>query len=100
MKRLWAWLRPSLEGDDGKASYRRLSALVFILLICYMVLADKIQSNIHLYAFYGLLGTFLLLAAVITTSDIIKFKNGEKLPDSTVKVGDIVTTEIKKVEES
>lgn len=33
------WLRPSLEGEDGKASHRKLSVLYFTVLIGYMLVA-------------------------------------------------------------
>lgn len=64
------WFSPSLEDANGSASYRRLSALVFIGLIIYMIVADTIKDQIHLYAFYALLTTFLLLVAVVTIDSV------------------------------
>lgn len=80
MKTLWYWLgfgplidwvRPSLQDKDGTASYRRLSALAFIALIVYMTISSKFETYAQLYAFYGLIAAFLLLAAVITADNII-----------------------------
>lgn len=34
---LWNYLRPSIEGDDGKFSHRRASVFYFMWLLTYMV---------------------------------------------------------------
>jgi hypothetical protein len=44
---IWNWLRPTVEGDDGKASARRLSAYVIMILFilgniqAFYVIKDK-----------------------------------------------------------
>jgi len=34
----WKWLEPTLTGDDGRASHRRISVLHFIALLTYMII--------------------------------------------------------------
>jgi len=36
-KRIWKWFEPTLVGDDGLASHRRLSVLYFIIMLTYMI---------------------------------------------------------------
>lgn len=37
IRNLWNYLRPSIEGEDGKFSHRRASVFYFMALITYMV---------------------------------------------------------------
>lgn len=37
MRKIWDYIRPSIEGDDGKFSHRRASVFYFMLLLTYMV---------------------------------------------------------------
>ncbi|TZF84506.1 hypothetical protein FW774_05830 [Pedobacter sp. BS3] len=97
MKRLINWIRPSFEDNDGKASYRRITAFVFVCLICYMVIWNRIQTEIHLKAFFALLITLLLLIGIVTVQNILTFFHRDKEPsDDGIKSGDQVT--IKKEE--
>jgi succinate-acetate transporter protein len=44
MNKLINFLKPTITGDDGKASHRRLSVIYFILLLTYMVLKTATGS--------------------------------------------------------
>lgn len=72
------WLRPSFEGNDGKSSYRSLSAFYAIVMDAYIILGDKVQNDVMLWVHYSLLAYSLLMASVVTTQNIIDFKNGSK----------------------
>jgi|GEM_PF-6453326 len=75
------WLKPSFEDNHGKSSYRRITAFVFVCLISYMIIFDKVQQEVHLKAFYSMLVTLLLLIGIVTTQNILTFlnrKNDEK----------------------
>lgn len=96
MRKIILWLKPSFEDADGTASYRRISAFVFVCLICFMVLGDKITSDLKLRAFYALLVTFLLLVGILTTQNILTFFKGRNEPElkereNQIKDGDSVT---------
>lgn len=39
LKKLWTWIRPTFEGEDGKASHRRLSVFYSFILLTYMLLS-------------------------------------------------------------
>lgn len=74
------WIKPSFEDAHGTASYRRISAFIFVVLICFMVFCDKIKTTESLHAFYALLVTFLLLVGIITTQNILTFFNKKEEP--------------------
>jgi len=78
MKRILQWLRPSLEGDDGKASYRRLSAWAILMLMIYMTAAGKLTTMIGLYILITHAVVFLLLVGIITADNIITLVNKYK----------------------
>jgi hypothetical protein len=72
MKRLFNYLRPSFEGEDGKFSYRRASQFIFIAISLILVLTKMVITQ---YGFYALVATytvFLLLAAVISAQQILE----------------------------
>lgn len=77
LKKFILWLKPTFEDANGTASYRRLTALVFTLLICYMIMSNYIQTMIHLHAFFGLLVSVLLLIGIITAQNIITIIKGQ-----------------------
>lgn len=76
-KILFNYIRPSMEGDDGKFSYKRISAFVILGLISYMVKVGFTNSY-QISALYCLSGLFLLLAAVVSFDQLIRFKNGSE----------------------
>lgn len=78
MKRIIQWLKPSLEGDDNKSSYRRLSALVILMLMTYVTAAGKITTMIGLYVLMTHAVVFLLLVGIITADNIITLVNKYK----------------------
>lgn len=77
MNKIIQWLRPSLEGDDGKSSYRRLTALFFVLVDGYLLYADRIKSTVMLNVHYSLLIFILCMTGIVTVQNIIDFKNGK-----------------------
>ena len=70
------WLRPSFEDNDGKSSYRRLSAFYAICMDAYIILADKITNDTMLWVHYSLLVYSLVMTGIVTVQNIIDFKNG------------------------
>lgn len=75
MKKFIAWIRPSFEDNTGKASYRRITAFVFVWLMCYMVVCDKIKSDIHLKVFYAIEVGLMLMTGIVTTQNILTYFN-------------------------
>jgi hypothetical protein len=73
LKRIINWIRPSLEGDDNKSSYRRLSALVLLMLMVYLGVAGKITNTTMFYALLVYSSTFLMLVGILTADNIITF---------------------------
>lgn len=67
------WIRPTFEGNDGKASGKRLTAFAFMVLVAYFVYADKIVSWFTLYSFLAILGSVLLVWGIITWQNITEF---------------------------
>lgn len=66
------YLKPSFEGIDGKLSYRRASQFVFIVLLSFMVLTGKTETQYQFYTLVALIVAFLLLASIITSQQIIE----------------------------
>lgn len=68
------YIRVSWEGPDGQFSYKRASQFVFICLIVFLVVSNRIQNQYSFYTLLALLTTFLLLAKIITPKEIIELK--------------------------
>lgn len=77
MNKLIQWLRPSFEDNEGKSSYRRLTALFFVLVDGYLLYADRIKTPIMLNVHYSLLVFILCMTGIVTVQNIIDFKNGK-----------------------
>lgn len=75
MKKLFTYIAVSWEGPDGKFSYKRASQFVFIFLLSWLVLKDKIETPYGFYSLVVLCATFLLLAKIITPKELIELKN-------------------------
>lgn len=75
MKKFITWIRASFEDNTGKSSYRRITTFVFVCLISYMVIWDKVKTDIHFKVFLSLLVTMLLLIGIVTTQNILQFFN-------------------------
>lgn len=71
-----SWIKHAFQGNDGKASYRALSAFVLLILICYKVIQNKTPTNIDLQVLYSLEVTFLLLTSVISIQNVITIIKG------------------------
>lgn len=67
-----AWLRSSVEGDDGKPSHRKLTTFTFVALIVYMVVV-RLNSQIELNAFYALLVMIGVLIGIVTVDNVLRF---------------------------
>lgn len=68
------YISHSWEGPDGQFSYKRASQFVFIFLLSYLVLKDRIQTAYGFYSLVVLCATFLLLAKIITPKELIELK--------------------------
>lgn len=73
-----AWIRPTFEGQDGKASFRRFSALTLIILDIYLVVCDKLSESDRLNVYFANLVTVLLIIGIVTTQNILEFFNRGK----------------------
>lgn len=74
MMPFFKWVAPAFTGGDDKASHRKLSSFVFMILICSttskLLLKDDVSMN-HVYLLLILLGAFLLLAGIVTVQNIV-----------------------------
>lgn len=71
IKRFFNYLRPSWEGDDGYVSYKRSAQFVFVLLIITAIKRFEFANIYQVYALLILCLTFLLLAMVISFTQIV-----------------------------
>lgn len=77
IKRLWNYVKPAIEGDDGKFSYKRMSQIVFLHLFVYLA----IKGPASVFAFHTILLVavlFALTAVVITVPQLIKMLSTAK----------------------
>ena len=63
-------LKDTLQGNDGKWSYRRLTALIFVLLSLYTAIF-KVNTDQTITAFMYELVFILVIMAVITIDKLI-----------------------------
>lgn len=70
------WLLKTFEDDLGNPDHKRITGFAFCVLIGYMVLFNKIDSFIKLYAFLALIVAVLVLYGIVKSQDIITFKQG------------------------
>lgn len=73
------WLRPSIEDHTGAASYRRLTALVFVILDLYIVATEKIKTQLMLNVHYSILVFVLVLIGIVTVQNVLTFLNKDKV---------------------
>lgn len=69
------WLKPTVEGPDGVASFRRFVAFTLIILDIFLVVGDKLNEGQRLAVYYANLVTVLLIIGIITTQNILEFFN-------------------------
>ena len=69
------WLRPSFEGEDGKASHRKLSVFYFSLLILYMLVATASGSIFPEIAWIVVSGGAGLFSALNVWQNKVKHQN-------------------------
>lgn len=72
------WVKPSFEGQDGTASFRRFVAFSLILLDIFLVICDKLNEEQRLAVYYANLATVLLIIGIVTTQNILEFFNRGK----------------------
>lgn len=83
-KSLLKWLKPTFEGEDGKASSKRITGFVLTASGIYMVFTDKMTTIYAVYTLAILLITGAIYAMVITVAQIImtaKILKGVKIED-------------------
>ncbi len=82
---LWKWVRPTLEGDDGKASARRLSIyIIMVLFILGNIQAFYIIQDKDLVFDVLLLDVvfILILFGIVTIQNVITLFKIHKNQDS------------------
>lgn len=87
VNRFFVWLKPSFEGKDGKASIRRLTAMVVLFLHSIARLVFTFTSIDPQYLFYALCLDsvfFCVLMGIILIQHLIEFKQGYR-PEEGVK---------------
>jgi len=85
-KNIINWLRPSFEVSPGISSSRKLTAFWFVVTITICLFKWELTSMVQFYVLSAILLTVLLLFAVITAQDIIKFsKNIKNKPKEEIK---------------
>lgn len=72
------WILKTFEDDLGNPDHKRITGFAFCALIAFMVLFDKIDSFIKLYAFLAMIVAVLVLYGIVKSQDVIQFKNGYK----------------------
>jgi len=82
------WVEPSFTGNDRKASGRKLSACVFMVLISTTTSKLLLKEDInvfHIYLLVVLVSTFLLLIGILTAQNLMDiWKNGNGKSNGTV----------------
>lgn len=76
-KVIWNYVKPAIEGDDGKFSYKRMSQIVFLHLFVYLA----IKGPATIFAFHTLLliaVLFALTAVIITVPQLLKMLSTAK----------------------
>lgn len=80
MKKVLDYILHMMEGNDNGLSIRRVIAMILLGFIGYLILGDRITTQLVLNAFYALLTAILLLISVITIQNILEFFNKPKDP--------------------
>lgn len=78
------WLRPTFEGEDGKASSKRITGFVLTASGIFMVFTDKMTNIYAVYTLAILLLTGAVYAMVITVAQLImaaKILKGHKIEE-------------------
>lgn len=77
------WFKGSLEDDTHTASFKRIYNWIIICLVVFVVIyvtLNRLWSNSTLWALSILLVAGFLNTGVITTENILRFKNGGAAP--------------------
>lgn len=72
------WAKPSFEGQNGTASFRRFTAFFLVMLDMYLILADKINEDQRVNVYYANLVAVLLIIGIVTTQNVLQFFNRGK----------------------
>lgn len=91
---LFKWLKPIFEGDDGKASWKRILIFILTAVIIWMIKNDLIKDMIKLQLVATIFIVILLLGAVIEFGHVVrfvtKFKYGKDEPSYSEPTKNIV----------
>lgn len=79
------WIRPTIEGDDGKASHRRLTVVYFILLLTYMIVKTANGSVFPEIAWIVVSGGAGLFSGLSIWQQIVNKKRNENITYSPPK---------------
>lgn len=82
------WVKPSFEGKDGTASYRRFTAFALGILNTYLIFCDKLDPSERINAFYANLVVICLIIGIVTAQNILSFFNRGENQDSNKNPGE------------
>ena len=69
---IWNYVRNSWEGPDGKFSYRRATQFVFVQLMVFMIVNDRVTTEYQFYTFLTVAALFAFVAHLITPKQAIE----------------------------
>ena len=76
-----AWIRPTFEGSDGKLSFRRSTAFVYVIVDLFIIMTGRIASVEMLHVHYSILLFILIMTGIITVQNLMelmpKFRGGK-----------------------
>lgn len=82
------YVKVSWEGPDGQFSYKRASQFVFVSLIVFLVVSNRIQNQYSFYSLIALLAAFLLLAKIITPKELLELKQQGKIFEESAPINE------------
>jgi len=88
MRKFLVWLKASFEGPDGKASHKKFSVWILMLLYTLIILYSVVASflgfeHVPSYALYSVESMALLFSGINTVQSIKQKKdNGNKQQDT------------------
>jgi hypothetical protein len=69
------WIAHTFEGGDGKASFRKMTAFILIILNIYLLVFDKLMIEDRVHVYYANLLTISIIIGIVTTQNILAFLN-------------------------
>lgn len=77
IREAWTYLKPSIEGADGRFSHRRASVFYFMLLLTYMVWKTAHGSSFPEIAWIVVAGGAGLMSGLSVWSNKVNKQNNE-----------------------